>query len=115
MVVFEVLLLPKFIRLLYEGAQFLIQVFRLPKPEMMDVVMPRDGVDAHEARSFVPVRQNQMTNYSGALDPEGGKRHADLNSDPGLLRQDDHLSATPDLGYEKLIELADGCGLAPEV
>jgi hypothetical protein len=81
----------------------------------MDMIVPRDAVDAHEARSFVPVRQNQMTKYLGAPDLERGKRHADLEGNPGLLGQDSRRPALPNLGDECFVQLANRCGLASKV
>ncbi len=110
-----VFLFPDLICLLNEAAQFPGQILRLLQSKVVDVVVSRDAVDAHEARSFVPLRQNQMANYSGALNPERGKRHTHVERNPGLLRQDGHRSALPCLGDEHFVKLADRRGLPPEV
>jgi len=57
----KVLLLPNSVCLSYESAQLLIQVLGLFQPEMMDVIVPRNRVDTVEARSLMPVRQDQVT------------------------------------------------------
>jgi len=81
----------------------------------MDVIVLRDTVDAHEAWSFVPVCQNQMTNYLGLLDLERGKRHAHLKSDARLLGQNSHRPTPLHLRDKTFVELANRCGLASKV
>jgi hypothetical protein len=47
-----------------EVAELPFQVLGLFQPEMMDVIVPRDRVDALKEWSFVPVREHQMTDNS---------------------------------------------------
>ena len=77
---------------------------RLLNFEMVDMVAWRDVVHAHEAWSLVPLRQDQVSDDLPALDPDGGKGHAHLERNPGLLRQDGHRPAPPHLGYELVVE-----------
>lgn len=49
--------------LLNELAKFLVQILGPLQPEMMDVIMPRNRVDAVETRSIMPMRQDQVANY----------------------------------------------------
>ena len=114
-VAFKVFLFPDLICHLNEAAQFLTQILRLLQSKVMDVIVSRDRVDAHKALSFVPVRQDQVTNDFPALDLERGKGHAHLEGDAAFLRQDSHWSATPNLGDEQLIEPANRCGFASKV
>jgi len=65
--IFQVLLLTDSVCLFNESAQLLIQILSLFESEMMDTIVPRNRVDAVEARSLVPVRQDQVADDPGCI------------------------------------------------
>ena len=81
----------------------------------MDVIMARKGIDAHKARSFVPVGQDQVANNLRALDLESGKGHPHLEGNPRLFGQNHDWATASDLGNEEFKKIADHGRFALEV
>jgi len=79
---------------------------------MVNVILPRNRVDAREAGPFAPARQNQVPDEARAPNLDSGKRHPHLECDAGLLRQHRDRASAPHLGEEPVEQLAH-CGRFP--
>ena len=102
-------------RLTYPVTKFSVHIRFGSKPEYVDVVPMREGVNQAEARTLYASRKDQMSINPGLPRRQLREGHSDLECDPRLFRQDVDSAKLAHGGDEGIEDLTNLIRLAGEV
>jgi hypothetical protein len=112
---FDVPLLPNFVRLSQPRAKLPIHISGCRKPERVNMVTPRDSLHLAKTRVLEPTCQHDMTVQPIRARCDLRERHADLQSNARLLWKDAHGSQSANRPDDMIEQRSNFRPLAAEV